>query len=241
MTVGIGVACQRGKCVVMAADGKGSFEDNAFPSHERIGKQHDLPYRLRGNIAGDVEICNAIMNRVATALERHPRNIPLQLDYVLQAVESARFSEFKRSVDGEMKKRLAMTLEEWQQMEEPTLQYRRGNRLMLRSAPPAELLVGGMILGSATVAYFGYMDIARVDWLACIGTGGNAAYGHLMKRSQEAYMSLPRTILHVAEAMNAARLANPETVGEASDFVIITVSVDGRPSRQGIFLSASSL
>lgn len=222
MTVGIGVSCQKGTCVVMAADGKGSFPNGEFPSHERIGKQHDLPFRLCGNFAGSVEICNAIMNRIASALEAHPRNVPIQLDYVLNVVESARFSEFKRLVDGEMKKRLAVTLEEWQQMPEPTLLYRRGNKLLTRSVLPVELLVGGMIYGSATVVHFGYMDIARVDNLACIGTGGDAAFGQLMKRSQEAHMSLPRTILHVAEAMQAARLENPDTVGAPTDFVVIT-------------------
>ena len=72
-------------------------------------------------------------------------------------------------------------------MQEPTLQYRRGNRLMLGSALPVEAFGRRDYFWQRDSGlHFGYMDIARVDGLACIGTGGGAAYGHLMKRSQEA-------------------------------------------------------
>ncbi len=222
MTVGIGVSCQKGTCVIMAADGKGSFENESYTAHERIGKQHYLSHGLCGNIAGTVEVCNAVMNRVSTALEAHPHNIPMMLDYVLKVVEAARFSEFKRVVDGELKHRLGITLEEWQEAEETRLLYRRGNKIMLRSFLNVEFLVGGIIYGSGAIVHFSPTDVARVDQLACIGTGGDSAFEQLMKRSQDAHMSLPRTILHIAEAMEAARLANPKTVGRASDFVVIT-------------------
>src|ERR1017187_3079790 len=102
MTVGIGVACQRGACVVMAADGKGSFADGQFTPHERIGKQIELPFGLCGNIAGTVSICHAFMSRLYTALERHTPNTPLSLEYLLRHVEAARYAEFQRFLDGEM-------------------------------------------------------------------------------------------------------------------------------------------
>jgi hypothetical protein len=222
MTVGIGVACQRGQCVVMAADQKGSFANDAFPPHERIGKQSPLPFGLCGNVAGPLELCNAIMNRVATALETHPRNWPLSLDYVQTAVEAARFAEFKRLVDEEMKANRLMTLEEWQQLPEPSLQYRRGQRIINRTVLPAELLVGGIIMGSGTVIHVGYMQKAKSEALACIGSGSSAAFRRLMERSQNAYMSLPRTILHIAEGMQQARLEEPETVGNPANYVVIT-------------------
>lgn len=53
----------------MAADGKGSFEDPDFPAHERIGKQMALPFGLCMNIAGVVDSCHSLMNRISTALE----------------------------------------------------------------------------------------------------------------------------------------------------------------------------
>jgi hypothetical protein len=137
-------------------------------------------------------------------------------------VEAARFAEFKRMVDGQLKQHLGITLEEWQETEETRLLYRRGNKIMLRSFLNVEFLVGGIIHGSGAIVHFSPTDIARVDQLACIGSGGHSAFDHLMKRSQEAHMSLPRTILHVAEAMEAARVANPDSVGRASDFVVIT-------------------
>jgi len=225
MTVGIGVACHGGSCVVLAADGKGSFKGEPSLSHERLGKQHALPLGLYSNLAGTVKICNSFVNRLASALEGHPQNDPIRLDELLEIVESARYAELKARLNIEMKKHLQMTIKQWQDLPSASPRYRRGRRLNSRYWLPVEFLIGGIIRGSGCLVYFTPdEDAANEESLVCIGTGGNAAYRWLMKRNQEVHMSLPRTLLHVAEAMREARLKNRKTVGEPADYVVITAT-----------------
>jgi hypothetical protein len=205
----------------MAADGKGSFENEPSLSHERIGKQYSLPFGLYGNIAGVVTLCNSVMNRIFTGLEAHRGSSTLRLDTLRDAVEDARYAEFLHYVDGKMRRHLGMTVEQWQQLPSASLHYRRGQRLLNRSPLPVEGLIGG-IVGSGCVIHFGLGDTACADPLACIGIGADAAYRWLVKRSQEVYMSIPRTILHIAEAMREAKLDQPKTVGDPADYVVIT-------------------
>jgi hypothetical protein len=238
MTVGIGVCCQGGQCVVMAADVKGSFDSpGLIPSHEKLCKQHALPFNMCGNIAGTVEVANAVMNRVATALEYHPSHVPLNLDHVIGAVENARFAELKRIADAKMKEQLGISLADWQGAHKASLLYRRGDRIMRRSVLPVELLVSGVILGNAAVVHFSCGDYARVDDLACIGSGGQTAFAHLMRRGQHAHMSLPRAILHIAEAMREARMEEPATVGPPGDFVVLTAKQTRRMPAKGHVVS----
>jgi hypothetical protein len=183
---------------------------------------HYFPFGLCSSFAGNVEVCNAVVSRLGTALEAHPPNLPMRLDYLMNALEGAGFAEWQRIVDAEMKRHLVMSLQEWQQMSEASLLYRRGQRLVNRTALPVEMIIGGIVLGSATIVHVPYMDIPRADWLACVGTGGDAAYTKLTQRSQHAHMTIPRTMLHVLEALNAAREAEPNTVGAPSDFIVIT-------------------
>jgi hypothetical protein len=121
-----------------------------------------------------------------------------------------------------MLRRFGMTLEEWQQLPSRSPKYRRGQRLMARYRFPVELLIGGFTLGSGFVMHFLGQDAAGISDLACIGSGGSAAYAQLMRRSQHAHMSLGRTLLHVAEAMREARIDQPDSVGEPADYVVIT-------------------
>jgi hypothetical protein len=162
------------------------------------------------------------MNRVISGLEVHSGDVELGLDYLLNIVESARFAEFLRGVDAEMKQHLAMTIQEWKSLSTAALQYRRGQRLLSRYWLPVEFLIGGVVRGSGCVVSFGHDGKPYADQLACIGTGGSAAYRQLMRRSQHVYMSIPRTLLHIAEAMREAELDQPATVGPPSDYVVLT-------------------
>lgn len=222
MTVGVGVVCQRGTCVVMATDTKGSFAGNLFPSHNRLSKQLALPFRLCGSIAGDVDTCNAVENRLFEHLRRYPANLPVVLAHVLGSVEKAKSEEFLRRVNDKMVALLGMTISEWQHLPSKDSRYRRGARLMKRYVFPVDLIVGGLIMGSGVILSFIGTDTVGMGELGCVGSGGDAAYAHLMSRGQNAYMSLPRAILHVGEAMREAKNTEPETVGDPADYVVIT-------------------
>jgi len=134
MTVGVGVVCQRGTCVVMATDTKGSFAGDLFPSHNRLSKQLALPFRLCGSIAGDVDTCNAVENRLFDHLRCYPANLPVILAHVLGSVEKEKCEEFLRRVNDKMLALLGMTLGEWQRLPSKDSRYRRGARLMKQYA-----------------------------------------------------------------------------------------------------------
>lgn len=222
MTVGIGVCCQGGQCVIMTADGKGSFADPSLPSHERLGKQYDLPFGLYANIAGDARQCNGVINRMGTAIDSLRLDASPRLDVIQEAIEASRFAESRELADGQLKKLLKITLKEWQEKPSASSVYRRGKRIISGTGLSVELLVGGIIRGSGVVIQFSGEEMTSADPIGCIGTGGDAAFVKLMERSQNVHMSLPRTLLHVAEAMREARLKNPKTVGDAADYVVIT-------------------
>jgi len=83
------------------------------------------------------------------------------------------------------------------------------------------LTVGGFVTGGSIVmleAQFNEVP-EMVEWSA-IGTGGDAAAESLGKRNQGATTSFQRTLVHVAEAMEAARA--DKYVGEPSEYVVIS-------------------
>jgi hypothetical protein len=222
MTVGIGAACQQGKCVVMATDTKGSFVGNIFPDHNKLSKQLALPFGLCGSIAGHVDTCNAVENRLYMYLGNYPRGLPVPLQHVLDSIEKARDEEFRRRVNDKMLASLGMSLKEWQDFPSRSPQYRRGHRVMKRYQFPVELIVGGIIMGSGVLLSLIGMDTVFMGELAIVGTGGVAAYAQLMRRGQNAHLSISRTLLHVAESLLEAKSAEPKTVGEPADYVVIT-------------------
>jgi hypothetical protein len=115
-----------------------------------------------------------------------------------------------------------MTLQEWQQSRCASLHYRRGQRLINRYVFEVQLLIGGIILGDGFVMSFHGQHDVRIEALACIGSGGGAAFRHLMRRSQNAHMSLPRDPPAHGGGSRRARLEAPETVGSPADYVVIT-------------------
>jgi hypothetical protein len=71
-------------------------------------------------------------------------------------------------------------------------------------------------------------DPAELRHFSIIGAGVDAAYATLIKRQQEPYMSFQRTLIHVAEGMEAARVdaikRDPLTpdVGSPEGYIVIT-------------------
>jgi hypothetical protein len=117
---------------------------------------------------------------------------------------------------------LAMSLEEWKCCLSASLQYRRGQRLINRYFLPVEFLIGGFVYGNGVVMRSVGKEAISANWVACIGCGGNTAFGQLMARSQQAHMSITRSLVHLAEAMHAAHSAYPGTVGHPSDYIVLT-------------------
>ena len=101
-----------------------------------------------------------------------------------------------------------------------TLQFRRAQRLIKRFQLPMQLIVGGFTSGSLVLLETQFNYPPEVKEYSSIGTGAPYADNSLAKRNQGANTSFQRTIVHVAEAMEAARA--DKDVGDPADYVLIT-------------------
>jgi 20S proteasome alpha/beta subunit len=231
MTVGIGALCEAGQCVIMAADTRGTFNGAKLGPHDRTGKQFYLPSDFCGNIAGTVSVCTSLMSELYTQMEKLPT--PFYHDHVRNAIQEAQYLEFANRGNVELKKELCITINEWRREWLPQWLREEGKRLLRSLQLEAQLMVGGIAFNDkgepGPVLLETYCnDPAELRHFSVIGSGTDAAYDVLVKREQEPYMSFQRTLLHLAEAMEAARLdaiaRDPlnQDVGAPGDYVVIT-------------------
>jgi hypothetical protein len=222
MTIGIGAVGGGGNTVVMATDTKGSYKDPRF-SDFLIGKQYDFfPHHLlAANIAGTVPVCRSVISSLVTEVDKLLKLPVIFHDHIRNAVREAQIHDLLFRLDYELVNHLGMRLSEWKSLDEVSLQYRRAQRLVRKYQLPMQITVGGFVTGGSIVMLEAQFNEApeMVEWSA-IGTGGDHAAESLGKRDQGANTSVQRTIVHVAEAMEAARADN--YVGHPSDYVIIT-------------------
>lgn len=222
MTIGIGAVGGSGNTVVMATDTKGSYKDPRF-SDFLIGKQYDFfPHHLlAANIAGTVSVCKSVVSSLVNEMDKLVGEPVIFHDHVRNAVKEAQIHDILFRLNYELVNRLGMSRAEWLALDKVSLQFRRAQRAIRQYQLPVQLTVGGFVTGGSIVMLEAQFNEApeMVEWSA-IGTGGNHAAESLGKRNQGATTSFQRTLVHVAEAMEAARA--DKYVGEASDYVVIT-------------------
>jgi hypothetical protein len=231
MTIGIGVLCEafpdaRAKCIVMATDTRGTFHSSTgLGPHDQTGKQFELPYRFAANIAGTVSVCAGIES------ELHARMLKIALpfahDHVVQAITESQFYEFATRANHALMSELGVTLLEWKATSSPWLQV-EGKKILRDVVLGMVITVAGFATSEPVLLEAVMNDKAEMQTFSVIGSGADAALGVLCRRRQEPYMTVQRTILHVAEALEAARLdairrdpSNPD-VGNPGDYIILT-------------------
>lgn len=221
MTIGIGAACGSGTAVMMAADTKGSYNDPRY-SDTLIGKQYDFfPHHLlAANIAGTVTVCQSVMSHLVAEVDKLVGLPIIRHDHVRNAVKEAQISELLDRLDYKMVNDLGMRLSEWRNIDKASLLFRRAQRLVRRFQLPMQLTVGGFVGGSLVMLETQFNEPPEMKEYSAIGSGGPYADDSLAKRNQGANTSFQRTIVHVAEAMEAARA--DKFVGDPGDYVLIT-------------------
>jgi hypothetical protein len=221
VTIGIGAACGSGTAVMMAADTKGSYDDPRFPN-TLIGKQYDLfpNHLLAADIAGTVPVCQSVMSHLVAELDKLVGLPIIRHDHVRNAIKEAQINELLYRLDYEMVKRLGMRLSEWKNLNRVSLLFRRAQRFVRAFHLPMQLIVGGFVSGSLVLLETHFNDAPEMVEYSAIGTGAEFAIESLAKRNQGANTSFQRTIVHVAEAMEAARA--DKFVGDPADYVLIT-------------------
>jgi hypothetical protein len=205
----------------MSADTKGSYNDPRF-SDTRIGKQFDFfPHHfLCANIAGSVRVCESVVSELVTQIDKLVGAPRVFHDHIRNAVKEAQINELLYRLDYEMVNHLAMRLAEWKTLDKASLQFRRAARLVRKFQLQMQLTVGGFVGGSILLLETNFNDAPEMVEYSAIGSGGDLAAESLIKRDQGANTSFQRTVVHVAEAMEAAR--SDQYVGEPADYVIIT-------------------
>lgn len=246
MTVGIGVFCDARysePCIIMAVDDRATYGSPPLATHDACGKFVDmLPVApVVVAVSGGLSVCDAVVSEFYEQLKvlgdaQSKKGKTLQLDHLRVGIREARRYEYMKYLREEMIGRLGMTLEEWQGETNPE-KRRKGWGVARRAMQrfPVWLVAGGLLGRSfgllasegACITQMGARHFA-------VGCGDTTAIEWLNFRKQEPYMSAPRTLLHVAEAMEAARNAFPDYIGRPADYMIL------RPSNPIMRFRASS-
>jgi len=222
MTVGIGAICQGGQCVLMAADMRGSFEDVSLPPHEYLGKQYPLPNGFNVNTAGAKVICQSMASELYTQIEKLANEPNVYHDHIRNAVRETQYLEFLYRVDHELRFKLGITVAKWQHMRKTTLLYRRAQRIMRKYYLNVQLSVGGFLRdGHPVLLTMHGNEPPEMEELSVIGSGTDPALEVLVQHGQNPHMGIVRTIMHVNEAMEAAK-AKDKYVGRCDAMVVLT-------------------
>jgi hypothetical protein len=235
MTIGIGAACGSGTAVIMAADTKGSYNDPRY-SDTLIGKQYDFfPHHLlAANIAGTVPVCKSLMSHLVAEMDKLVGVPIIRHDHVRNAVKEAQIRETLDRLDYELVNQRGMSRPEWIALDKATLQFRRAQRLIKTFQLPMKLIVGGFVASSVVMLEVQFNEPPEMVEYSAIGSGEELATESLAKRNQGANTSFQRTIVHVAEAMEAARA--DKFVGDPGDYVLMTPRTFRRLSARDPYL-----
>lgn len=229
MTIGIGVLCESGTCIILASDGRGTYEQAHLLPNDEMGKQFDLPFNLFGIMAGFFSHCNSYLPTLYEEMEKLKSQSVLYQDHFRYAIRMAQVREMQYRFDGELVKEIGMTLNQWQKEIEHRPRLRRTGRAVIKLTPlVVEMIVGGFINGGPVLLSVVDKEVPEIVYShETIGSGGENALNHLNFRGQNVHMSFQRTVLHVAEALEAAKL-DPH-VGEPKDWIIL--EANGRVRR----------
>lgn len=253
MTVGLGVICEYGDCVVLASDLRVTYRKMKITPHERAGKQYSFPpFNFAAAIAGSTSSSHAIVSELSGQLQtlirawlkarkKHPK-VQIQWEHIRNAIEAARKRELRRLQSCEMDSELGVSVRDWIAGKLPTGQpfneyaHREGLRVLKRVKEEMQYKSGIIVAG-----------FLRDKPLFCRGIGANPleegsspaiyviggqgavdAQQVLHNRNQNIEMGIARTILHVYEALRAAR--NDKGVGDPSGYIIIRPHTAPRPN-----------
>ncbi len=238
MTVGIGVLCEDGRSVVLASDMRASYPGSSIDPHDLIGKQWHFTQIPRFEnvscaIAGRLGICTDIayaLKRKFWQLSKKKKRI--YREDLSRAINAARWQVLHQCYDWELKRRFNAP---WNKIlhgkavpEEYTISEAIAETRSIcdRYEFKAELIVAGFVDGEPVLFRASCKEELQGDaspGVYVIGSlGARAAMNHLNKRGQMIMRGLASTLLHVHEAMEAARQADKEHIGSPAIYAVIS-------------------
>jgi hypothetical protein len=219
MTVGIGAFCEGFENVILASDCRGSYEHPRLGPNDEMGKQFRLPFGLYADIAGYFSHCESLIAYLTDEMEGLKKLPEVLLGHIRDAIFLAQAHELRFRFSTRFRDELGMTFEEWKESTNPRI-HRAGRAIIRSTYPMVELIVGGFTSDTCVLLNTAYKQPPEiVSSHVTIGSGGEAALAQLDRRAQNPHYSFQRTILHIAEALQEAKVE--PTVGRASDYVIL--------------------
>ncbi|HVS87464.1 MAG TPA: hypothetical protein VHF01_04485 [Candidatus Acidoferrum sp.] len=177
-------------------------------------------------VAGRMSECHAVISQLVHKMSKFHLRRKIVREEVMNTIDESRFHELVRIYDWTLKSKMGISLHDF------FGRKRRGvlNELVvlaaqsLMEAAPfrVELIVAGFMRGQTM--FFRAVQKNRLEeetspGICVIGSGQVPAMDVLNRREQSTYMSLARTMLHVHEAMTAAR--TEKTVGTAQGYIVM--------------------
>ena len=240
VTVGIGVLCDGGKTAILASDMRVTYRNKFLPPSDHCGKQYDFaPLLLAASVAGNPAVCQPVIAMIAENLgnllyekQKNPERL-LVMDHVRLVVEHARKRELRMLQGCAMERELGVSLAEWQTGKLPNsdkldpLALKCGRAVLQRVSEGFKGEMGLIVVGfveNGPVFFCAQgaeplMQGANPEYYA-IGSGAAAATDVLIRRGQNIYLTMARSLFHVHEALQAARRSE-RTVGPPSPYVVI--------------------
>ena len=227
MTVCIGMLCDKGNAILLAADARGSYEHpitgSLMTTNEECGKLYDLPHGFYACISGTFNWCEMMVSEI------HEQMKPLSEDqrsisWIQKAAGNA-LSRVYWHYAGQQLKPLGIGLEEFRHDETLIPSIREEAKTVLYNlALPVGILVAGYDKSNPVLLVSddrcrSLTDVAT-PWFAALGSGSMAALFWLNFRRQNVHFSLQRSFCHLVEAKLFAQ-RNDAYVGEIGHFVLI--------------------
>lgn len=219
MTVGIGVYCENFRNIILAADTRGSYDHPRLGPNDEMGKQFELPYELYADIAGWFSHCESLISYLNVEMDKLKHIPDVTLGHIREAIYVAQAQELRFRFEAAFRNEMGLSLDEFKQLTNSRM-VRRGWALMRKTYIMVELIVAGFNADTSVLLSTAYKEPPEiVSSHVTIGSGGEAALAQLDRRKHNPHYSFERTILHVAEALEEAKVE--PTVGQPSDYFIL--------------------
>jgi 20S proteasome alpha/beta subunit len=229
VTVAIGVLAEGGSIVIIGSDLRATFPK--LQPNEQAGKAWKLPKPFNCGVAaaGILRDCQPYVDHLWEALRRLGELKTIPNDYIEAAIDDARLRVLRRRSDWAMRKKYRITLAQWHCGKVPggkldPLLLKAGEVLLEGVKFQTQSIIGGFIRGRSIFYKTDFMDDVECSaspGIYAIGIGAQLAMNHLNKREQNTGCSFARSLLHVAEALDAARKEPSGTVGKLSRFLVL--------------------
>jgi hypothetical protein len=221
MTVGIGLLCDRGRHILLAADMRASY---GVSQNDQTGKLFDLPFNFCGAIAGTIGWCDEIISELHWKMGKLPEN-QLGAEKIREAILDSYTKIYVMLSDQELRNRLKITFDQYRHDKNLVRRVRLAADEVLQAIEvDVDLIVAGFIKAGPVqfVAHGGTsvrINPEITPGNAVIGSGSIAALNWLNYRKQNYSCGLAHSLLHLTEAKQFAEVE--QTVGPMRQIALI--------------------